>query len=292
MKILVTGGSGFVGSRLLKLLNGKHEIYSPTHSEMDICNPESIDKAICGYRPDAVIHCAALSNTWYCEQHPEESFKVNVEATRDIAAACARIGAKLIFMSSDQVYNGTAIEGPLPEGSSLAPVNHYGRHKLLAEQKVMEILPSAVGLRLTWMYDRPDSTLKLNTNILVNLAKAGMNGETIKAATHEHRGMTNVWEVAGNIVKCLSIPGGIYNFGSRESLTSPSDSGSVCNPLGSYGVFRECAALMGLPEGTVAADEERFSEQPRNLAMDTSRVEALGIRFRDTMTGLRETIAG
>ena len=61
--------------------------------------------------PEIVIHCAALSNTWYCEQHPEESHKYNVQGTVKVAKACKRIGARLIFMSSDQVYNGIPSSG-------------------------------------------------------------------------------------------------------------------------------------------------------------------------------------
>ncbi len=266
-----------MGCRLVRHLSGKHDVFAPSHNEMDICNRDSVTRIINDCRPDAVIHCAALSNTWYCEQHPEESYNANVMATLHIAEACADIGAKLIFISSDQVYNGTPLSGPLPEDAPLEPVNHYGRHKLLAERKVMEVLPSAVGLRLTWMYDRPDSPLKLNPNILVNLAKAGAEGGTVKAAPHEHRGMTNVMEVVGNIGQCLAVPGGIYNFGSG-------------NPFDSYHVFRECARMMGLPDGTVIPDEERFRDMPRNLVMDPSKIEKQGIRFPDTLEGLFNTI--
>lgn len=277
MNILVTGGSGFLGCRLVRCLQDSHVALAPAHSELDICEPDAIKSFFDAHKPEAVIHCAALSNTGYCEQHPEESYQVNVMATRRLAEACARHGAKFIFISSDQVYNGTPLAGPLQENAPLAPVNHYGRHKLLAEQMVAEVLPSAVGLRLTWMFDRPDSPLRLNTNILVNLAKAGRGGTAVKAATHEHRGMSNVWTVAENICRCLDIPGGVYNFGSANT----------CN---SFDTFTSCAKLMGLPDGIVVKDEERFADQPRNLVMDCGRIEARGIFFPDTLQALTNTI--
>ena len=80
-----------------------------------------------------VIHCAALSNTWYCEQHREESHKVNVQGTVRIAKACKLTGAKLVFMSSDQVYNATPLPGLLKEEEVLQPVNIYGQHKLVRD---------------------------------------------------------------------------------------------------------------------------------------------------------------
>lgn len=279
-KILITGGSGFLGSRLAYYYRDKYDLLLPSHSELNISREEAVKAYLEEHRPDAVIHCAALSNTWYCEQHPEESHRVNVQGTVRIAKACKLIGAKLVFMSSDQVYNGTPMLGPLKEEDVLQPVNFYGRHKLEAEQRALWNLPDSVGLRLTWMYDLPDSSMKLNTNILVNLQKAYDEGSQIKVATHEYRGVTYVWEVIKNIEKALSLPGGdIYNFGSS-------------NTLNSYSLFMEAANMMGLkePSNFILPDTERFSDQERNLTMDCSLIEKHGIHFNDSTEGIKEAV--
>ena len=231
------------------------------------------------HRPEVFIHCAALSNTWYCEQHPEESHRVNVQGTVRIAKACKQFGAKLIFMSSDQVYNGTPQLGPLREDDLLQPVNIYGQHKLECEQRAQWNLPESVGLRLTWMYDLPDSHMKLNSNILVNLQKAYNDGNTINAATHEYRGVTYVWDVVRNIEKAISLPGGIYNFGSG-------------NTLNSYELHLKAAELMGLKESEtwIIPDNERFHDEPRNLTMDCSLIKEHGIHFCDSVEGIHEAI--
>ena len=150
-KILITGSSGFLGSRLALYYKDKYELLLPPHSELNVCREDAVMAYMEEFRPDIVVHCAALSNTWYCEQHPEDSHRVNVQGTVKLAKACKRIGAKLIFMSSDQVYNGTPLLGPLKEHVELQPVNVYGQHKLEAEQRAQRNLPSSVGLRLTWM---------------------------------------------------------------------------------------------------------------------------------------------
>ena len=278
-KILITGGSGFLGSRLAYYYRDKYDLLLPSHSELNISREEVVKAYLEEHRPDAVIHCAALSNTWYCEQHPEESHRVNVQGTVRIAKACKLIGAKLVFMSSDQVYNGTPMLGPLKEEDVLQPVNFYGRHKLEAEQRALWNLPDSIGLRLTWMYDLPNSSMKLNTNILVNLQKAYDEGSQIKAATHEYRGVTYVWEVIKNIEKAMSLPGGIYNFGSG-------------NTLNSYFLFTEAANLMGLKElsNFILPDTERFSDQERNLTMDCSLIEKHGILFNDSTEGIKEAV--
>lgn len=170
-KLLIIGSSGFLGSRLAHYYKEKYDLLLPSHSELNISHEEAVKTYMEEHRPEAVIHCAALSNTWYCEQHPEDSHKVNVQGTVRLAKACKLTGAKLVFMSSDQVYNGTPTSGPLKEEDVCQPVNVYGRHKLEAEQRTLRNLPDSVGLRLTWMYDLPDSCLKQNSNLLANLQR-------------------------------------------------------------------------------------------------------------------------
>lgn len=273
--ILITGSSGFLGSRLAVYLAKRYDLLLPTHSELNVSREDTVLAYMEEHRPKVVIHCAALSNTWYCEQHPEESHRVNVQGTVKMAKACKRIGAKFIFMSSDQVYNGTIASGPLREDCLLQPVNVYGRHKLEAEQRALLNLHESVGLRLTWMYDMPDSKMKLNSNILVNLQKASREGSVINVATHEYRGVTDVWEVVRNIEKVLNLPGGVYNFGSGNSLDS-------------YSLFVETARLMGLGSAKdwIIPDYSRFCEQIRNLSMDCSLIGKYGIYFNDSIRGL------
>lgn len=273
--ILITGSSGFLGSRLAVYLAKRYDLLLPTHSELNVSREDTVLAYMEEHRPKVVIHCAALSNTWYCEQYPEESHRVNVQGTVKMAKACKRIGAKFIFMSSDQVYNGTIASGPLREDCLLQPVNVYGRHKLEAEQRALLNLHESVGLRLTWMYDMPDSKMKLNSNILVNLQKASREGSVINVATHEYRGVTDVWEVVRNIEKVLNLPGGVYNFGSGNSLDS-------------YSLFVETARLMGLGSAKdwIIPDYSRFCEQTRNLSMDCSLIGKYGIYFNDSIRGL------
>ena len=278
-KILITGSSGFLGSRLAYYYRNLYDLLLPTHSELNVSREEAVRAYLEEHRPEFVIHCAALSNTWYCEQHADESHKVNVQGTVRIAKACKQIGAKLVFMSSDQVYNGTPVHGALKENEVLQPVNVYGRHKLEAEQRAQWNLPESVGLRLTWMYDLPHSKLKMNSNLLVNLEKACREGSLLQAARHEYRGVTYVWEVVRNIEKTLALPGGIYNFGSG-------------NDKNSYELYRSAAQLMELQNATawIRPDEERFSDQERNLSMDCSVIESHGIHFNDSLNGIQEAL--
>lgn len=277
-KMVVTGSEGFLGVRVCSYYADKYEVVGLSHSDLDISDEHLVMEKLSALSPDVVIHCAAISDTGYSQQHPDESEKVNVRGTVNVAEACRQCGAKLVFMSSDQVYNGNAEQGLLPETIHLHPVSVYGKHKLEAEQRVFQILPGAVGLRLTWMYDLPVSTLKLNRNILVNLLNAYRQHEKVRVATREFRGITSVWDVVKRLECCIGLPGGAYNFGCENLHTS-------------FETFREAGRLMGFPDlSWIEADEERFPEHPRNLSMSLNKLRMYGIDFPNVFDGLEQSL--
>ena len=248
-KILITGASGFVGSRT---------------------------------QPDAILHLAALSNTGYCEEHPQESYLVNVVSVENIAKAAARHDIKLVWFSSDQVYNGCTVLGLLSEDMPLSPENHYGRHKLLAEQRALEICPESVALRATWMYDSERHGMKTHRNFVLNFHEAKENRTPLRFATREFRGITWIEDVVRNIPNTFDLPGGVYNFGAE-------------NHLNTYETAVEYARIQGLDPDTIAIpDIERFPGHIRNLSMSMQKAYEASegkIRFMTTLEGLTAYIS-
>ena len=88
---------------MVHALQGKYSLLAPTHSEMEITDTMSVEKYIAANEPHIILHLAAISNTGYCEEHPDESYRVNVQGVENLAIAAERIGAKFVFFSSDQV---------------------------------------------------------------------------------------------------------------------------------------------------------------------------------------------
>lgn len=152
-KLLITGANGFLGSRIAAYYAQKYEILTPSHKEMDIVDSEQVTSVFKKYTPDIVIHCAAISDVGRCERETEESYRINVLGSVNIAKAAAEIGAKCIICSSDQVYFGSLTEGAHEEDEVLKPCNVYGQHKQEAEKRCLEINPDVCLLRLSWMYD-------------------------------------------------------------------------------------------------------------------------------------------
>ena len=281
-KILITGASGFVGSRTVAALQGTYELITPCHSELDITSQEAVESFISRTQPDAILHLAALSNTGYCEEHPQESYLVNVVSVENIAKAAAKHGIKLVWFSSDQVYNGCNELGLLSEDTPLKPENHYGRHKLLAEQRALEICPESVALRATWMYDSEQPGMKTHKNFVLNFQEAKENGTPLRFATREFRGITWIEDVVRNITHTFDLPGGVYNFGAE-------------NHLNTYETAVEYARIQDLDPDTVAIpDTERFPDHIRNLSISMQKANKASegkIRFMTTLEGLSAYIS-
>lgn len=276
-KILITGASGFVGCRAIKALQNDYELTVPRHADLDVTSAEAVERFIKESKPDAILHLAAISNTGYCEEHPDESYLVNVVSVENLARAAAAHGCKFVWFSSDQVYNGNLECGLLSEEAEVSPENHYGRHKLLAEQRALEICPDSVALRATWMYDTERPGMKTHGNFVLNFAQAIKNGTPLRFATREFRGITWVEEVVRNLPYTFELPGGVYNFGAE-------------NHLNTYETARRYAEILGCDsEGTVIADTERFAQHTRNISISMQKAyEASNgkIHFLDTIEGL------
>ena len=266
-KILVTGAGGFVGSRVLQQWQGKYELFAFPKGFLCTATETEALAQTRARDPDVILHTAALSDTGYCAQHPAEAYRANVELPVWLARAAQQTKAKLVAFSSDQVYAGVEQSGPLPETIPLQPANVYGQGKLEMEQQVQALCPGAVLLRATWMYDLPGYRLPIRGNLLLNLLRAAQRGESLRFSVQDFRGITYVRQAVALLEPALTLPGGVYNFGSENAenmvLTA-----------------RQFAETLGI---TVDIQEADWA---RNLAMDCSKLRAQGIVFDTTQEGL------
>ena len=266
-KVLVTGAGGFVGSRTLQQWNEKYELCTVPKGFFRTAGEEAVLSQVEQLCPDVILHTAAISDTGYCTQHPEEAYRANVELPVWLAKAAQKTGAKLIAFSSDQVYAGVRQSGPLPETLEVHPSNVYGQYKLEAEQRVLDICPDSVHLRATWMYDLPGYGLPIRGNLPLNLLRAALRGETLSFSRNDHRGVTYVRQAVENLEPAMELPGGVYNFGSE-------------NAEDMVRTAQQFADAMGI---RVQIEETAWN---RNLAMDCAKLSSFGICFDTTQQGI------
>ena len=154
MKILVTGVSGQLGYDVERELERRGIEHLGTSSkELDITDREAVERLMERYRPDAVIHCAAYTKVDLAEDEPERCWAVNADGTRNMAAACRKTGAKLLYISTDYVFPGTG-ERSYETGDPTGPVNTYGRSKLAGELAVQSLLEKYFIVRISWVFGK------------------------------------------------------------------------------------------------------------------------------------------
>lgn len=283
MKILITGSSGFVGSRLADHYQKKYEVWAPSRKELDFTDEKRAREAVKSFSPDMVVHCGAISDVNACSQNPELSYAVNVKGPQYLARACAQVGARFVFCSSDQVYFRRQMPEesvsdflmPHREEEALAPLPLYGQHKRMAEQCALEEQPDSVILRLTWMYGKlTEAELKKGRrNLLTILEEAVHAQRPVTFSETDHRGVTDVAEMVRNMEVAWQLPAGIYNFGSS-------------NDTNMYETVRRAMAAVG-QEGLVRKGE---GGALRNLTMDTEKLKDGGIMFSGSSEGLQAFI--
>ncbi len=151
---MIAGAGGQVGGFLaVEAARQGRDVLALTSSQWDITDPQTAGQIV--QAGDVVINCAAYTNVDAAEGHEERAYAVNAAGPEHIAQACARVGARLIHISTDYVFSGDfggSAPHPYELGDETAPLSVYGRSKLSGEQAVLEALPQAVVVRTAWVY--------------------------------------------------------------------------------------------------------------------------------------------
>ena len=155
MKVLVTGVKGQLGHDVFNELCARgYEAVGVDVEEMDITDAQSVDKMLSSVRPDAVIHCAAWTAVDAAEESEniEKVSLVNVQGTKNIAKACRAIGSKMMYISTDYVFDGQGTEPWEADCKEYAPLSVYGRTKLEGELAVAQALDAYFIVRIAWVF--------------------------------------------------------------------------------------------------------------------------------------------
>ncbi len=154
MKYLITGASGQLGydakRELLKRKIAKTDIATPRTAEMDITDQKAVEKYVENFRPDVIIHCAAYTNVDGAESDEETCRKVNVDGTKNLVKAAEKVSAKIIYISTDYVFDGETPE-PYQVDDLVNPQSIYGKSKYEGEKVVQGYLKHFI-VRTAWVF--------------------------------------------------------------------------------------------------------------------------------------------
>ncbi|MEK7382478.1 MAG: SDR family oxidoreductase, partial [Elusimicrobiota bacterium] len=221
-KVLVVGGTGLVGNALVRAWTTQGaEVAAATYHchpsggfyQLDMQDEVGVRALLGKFRPEVVAVPAANPFVDDCERRPAETRKVNVDGTLNVARACREIGARMIFYSSDYVYDG--VKGVYTEEDAPNPINEYGRQKAAAEAGVLAADPANLIVRTSgaygWQWEPKNFVLQIRARLL--------KGETMRVAADLRYNPTYVENLAEMTVALISTgASGIFHFVGADDI--------------------------------------------------------------------------
>ena len=197
MKILVTGVKGQLGYDVVNECQKRgYDALGVDVEEMDITNPEAVDRVIAEANPDAVIHCAAWTAVDAAEE-PENVAKVravNADGTQNIANVCKKLNCKLLYISTDYVFDGQGSEPWLPDQKDYRPLNVYGQTKLEGELAVANTVEKYFIVRIAWVFGVNGK------NFIKTMLNVGKTHDTIRVVNDQIGTPTYTYDLARLLV--------------------------------------------------------------------------------------------
>lgn len=284
--IVVTGASGLLGANFVRAAQSVYkDVVAVCHQHIfhmpgvqtvptDLVDRNSVGRLFQHYLPRWVVHCAALTNVDWCEKHPEEAWRVNVEMSRALATAARHVGAGFVYISTDSVFDGKT--GYYTERDIPSPVNVYGKSKLAGEKAVLEELGHSLIVR-TNIY---------GWNLQKKLSLAEWVLDRLKSGQHVPGFYDVVFTpiLANDLSKLIlemieSGLNGLYHVASSEVCTKYEFAIQVADV---FGLKKESVQRRLIEESNLKAP------RPRNTSLQTEKVRAaVGKAMPDVKTGLR-----
>ena len=198
MKVLVTGFKGQLGYDVVNELNHRgYEAVGVDIEEMDITNAENVSSVIGEVRPDAVIHCAAWTAVDAAEDNEEKVRLVNAVGTDNIAKECKRLDCKLMYISTDYVFDGQGEKPWNPDCKDFRPLNIYGKTKLEGELAVANTLDKYFIVRIAWVFG------KNGKNFIKTMLNVGKTHDKVRVVNDQIGTPTYTYDLARLLVDMI-----------------------------------------------------------------------------------------
>ncbi|MCL2036962.1 MAG: dTDP-4-dehydrorhamnose reductase [Oscillospiraceae bacterium] len=269
MKILVTGAKGQLGVDVVGEAESRGlEVIGVDVDELDITDATAVETVLTSHNPDAVIHCAAWTAVDAAEdaENADKVRAVNVRGTENIAKVCDKIGSKLLYVSTDYVFNGLG-DVPWKTGDSCEPLNFYGQTKYEGEIAAAELSDKLFIVRISWVFGGDGNS----NNFVKTMLKLGKSRDTLSVVNDQIGTPTYTPDLARLLVDMvLSEKYGVYH-----ATNSEGEDGFISWFDFAEEVFKQ--AGMGITLNAVPGSEfPTKAKRPANSRLDKSGLAANG----------------
>lgn len=261
IRALVTGAGGQLGRELLGFRPDGIQLTGASHTDLDVTSLRQCRAAMRRIQPQVVIHCAAYTAVDAAESHAEAAYLTNADGTANIAQASMEAGAKLLYLSTDYVFDGEA-SAPYREDSPTGPHTVYGRSKLAGEQAVQALHGRAFIVRTSWVYGPHGK------NFVKTMLRLGGEGRDIKVVNDQIGSPTYTYDLAETILQLIRTEGyGVYHASNAGSCSWYEFAEAVFALGGIAAQLRPCAT----------SEYPQAAKRPRYSVMAQDALAAAGI---------------
>ena len=268
MKVLITGSAGFIGGYMSSSLDRYYDVM-PTDSRvsnqklsnfrfLDILETEQIKEVLSYFNPDAILHLAGVKDLNFCETKRDDTYNINVIGTKNLVDACCASKCKMIFLSTDYVFDGE--KGMYTEEDLVNPKTYYGVTKLDAENLIRDRMKNYVIIRTGGVFGSYNSIISPLFSWLIENLKAG---KTVDAYTDIYNTPTSLkllGDAMRNIIKIENT--GLFHVAGHERINR-------------FDFFRKVAGHYGFDPNLIRPSTSHGSEQsflrPRDISLDTTK---------------------
>ncbi len=276
MKILITGAAGKLGSQLVQLLATTNEVVSVdivgnVDRHLDIVDYRACREVICSTAPDIVLHAAAWTDVNGCAHDPQKALRINGVGTHNIAAVCAQLDVPMLYVSTNEVFDGKRTE-PYLEFDTTNPGNAYAYSKWYGERAVMQINPRHYVVRTAWLFAHGGS------NFIQAILSAAKADKSLRVVTNEVANPTYTNDLATAITRLIETERyGIYHLVNEGAVSRWQFARYILDKCGYKETPIERISLQQWP---------RPSLPPEYTALSNIAAASLGIQLRPWREGV------
>ena len=261
MRLLVTGGAGQLGRAVCRRLTAMGVAFRGVDTgDFDLTDEAATMAALKDYAPDGVLHCAAYTAVDKAETEKELCRRVNVDGTINLAKACREVDARLLFTSTDYVFDGLG-ETPFEADAPKAPVNYYGETKAIGEEEVLSRVPKSFIVRISWLFGLEGN------NFVKTMLRLGAQQQSVRVVMDQIGSPTYAEDVALLMCKMIQTEKyGVYHATNE----------GFCNWHTFASAIMEKAALPCKVEALPTSEYPTAAKRPMNSRLSKRSLDEAG----------------